>query len=337
MGQARRPRLNLARPWSGETYYGLPPLKPAPWKWMVSGYVYLAGLAGAAQVLAGIAQHLDPRRWRGMVRHARYLSAVGTAAGAVLLIADLRTPRRWYNMLRILRPTSPMSVGSYILSAFGAFSGITALGEMLRGRGRAGRLAEGAANLAQVPAAIAGAGAATYTASILAATSSPLWAAAPRHLGALFATSATAMAAAALSLGERWAGRRENSRRLDDVAAVATAAHLGVSFALQRRWRNAGVSRPIHGTPSKRLLVTGDVVLAGVVPLSAYAINRLGGNRMPAASVVGSLALIAGGYALRHGLMRAGMESAKRPASYFASAQPEHLPRRYRHRVGDGR
>src|SRR3546814_15451143 len=64
-------------------------------------------------------------------------------------LIDLRTPRRWYNMLRIFRPTSPMSFGSYILTAFGGFSALTLLGEFVEGRGRLGRAAEQAAEQAQ--------------------------------------------------------------------------------------------------------------------------------------------------------------------------------------------
>src|SRR3546814_3565955 len=63
------------------------------------------------------------------------------------------------------RPTSPMSFGSYILTAFGGFSALTLLGEFVDGRGRLGRAAEAAAEKAQAGAAVTGAAASTSTAA----------------------------------------------------------------------------------------------------------------------------------------------------------------------------
>ena len=37
---------------------------------------------------------------------------------ATLLIADLGRPERFLNMLRVFKPTSPLNIGSWVLSAF---------------------------------------------------------------------------------------------------------------------------------------------------------------------------------------------------------------------------
>ena len=50
--------------------------------------------------------------------------------GSALLIIDLHTPSRFYNMLRIFRPTSPMSIGSYVLTSFGALSACLAAAQL---------------------------------------------------------------------------------------------------------------------------------------------------------------------------------------------------------------
>lgn len=322
--------------YDGQTYYGQPGLKPAPWDWTVSGYIYLAGLGGAAQILAAIGQVCDRALYRGVIRNARFLATTSSAIGAALLIADLRTPRRWYNMLRILRPTSPMSIGTYILGAFGGFSGLTMLGEMVRGQGRFGRLVARAAEFCQFPAALTGAGAATYTASLMSATSTPYWAAVPRQLGASFATASVAAAAAALSLLERLAGRHESARRLDTVAVVATGAHLAASAAMHRRERAAGVAEEVSDTPAEWSVKTGDLLVAGALPLGAYALNRMTGGRSPALSILGSAAILAGGYIVRHGLLHAGRQSALRPRASFRFAQPRNLPSDHRPALRSG-
>ncbi len=312
--------------YAGQNYYDQPPLKPSPWDWTVSGYIYLAGMAGAAQTLALVGQQLDRGRYRGMVRNARYLASFNAVAGAVLLIIDLRTPHRWYNMMRIFRTTSPMSFGSYILTAFGGFSGLTAIGELLRGPGPAGRAAEALADIAQFGAAATGAGASTYTASVLSATSTPYWAAAPAHLGLAFGSSSVAVGAAALSLGERSAGRHETARRLDDVAALATAAHFVISRTAESRRRERGIPGDLKASREGAALEGAELVVAGLLPLAAYGINRFAGGRAPALSIIGSLVLIAGGFMLRHGTLKMGKRSAVHPRAQFRFAQPENLP-----------
>jgi protein NrfD len=147
------------REYRGPTYYGRPALKPSPWTWEVAAYIFLAGLGGSAQIIATAADLLGGRRMRSVVRHGRYLAAASAVLGAPLLISDLKTPRRWYNMLRIFRPASPMSIGSYILTTFGAASAVTAASDLLADRTQSGRIAK----VAQIPAALAGAGMSTYT------------------------------------------------------------------------------------------------------------------------------------------------------------------------------
>ena len=155
------------------TYYGRPVLKPSPYRWKVALYTFLGGLAGAAQVLATLADFIGRRRDRRMVRAGRLIAAsTGAVIGPALLVADLHTPQRWYNMLRIFRRTSPMSIGSYVLTAFGAFSSLALVPRL--------------GKVAQLPAAIAGAGMAIYTPALLASTATPLWYSAPEALGTEF-------------------------------------------------------------------------------------------------------------------------------------------------------
>jgi protein NrfD len=310
--------------WRGESYYGRPALKNPQWDWKVSGYIAVAGTAGGAQVLAWLGELRDRRAFRGARRTANLVALLGTAVGSALLIADLKTPRRFYNMLRILRPTSPMSLGTYILGAFGATSAVAALGELPAIRRRPAL--HGVLRLAEAGSALSGAGAATYTAALMSATSNPYWAAAPRALGAQFATSAVASGAAVLALGERAFGRARTADRLEAVAAIASLAHLGASRVAERRRRAVGVAEAVEEGQGLTELGAGDLVLGAAAPLAGYALNRALGGRAPAAAVAGSLAVLAAGWLMRDGTLNAGKRAARRPEAAFRMAQPSRLP-----------
>lgn len=56
-------------------------------------------------------------------RNSRLAALVAIALSAAALISDLGRPERFVNMLRTIKLTSPMSLGSWILSGFGAGAG----------------------------------------------------------------------------------------------------------------------------------------------------------------------------------------------------------------------
>jgi hypothetical protein len=101
---------------AGESsYYGQPVLKPPVWKpRYIASYFFLGGVAGTLSVLAAAATATG----RPALARAAKLTAVATVAGSAgTLIADLGRPQRFPNMLRVLKPSSPMSVGSWLLAA----------------------------------------------------------------------------------------------------------------------------------------------------------------------------------------------------------------------------
>ena len=113
--------------WDGRTYYGRPQLKPAPFiDTLVGSYVFLAGLSGAAQVLATVLDCSAVGGSEPIIRRGRLLSLLAPTVGTVCLIFDLHTPKRFYNMLRLVKATSPMSLGSWALVGFSGASMLTA-------------------------------------------------------------------------------------------------------------------------------------------------------------------------------------------------------------------
>jgi formate-dependent nitrite reductase membrane component NrfD len=284
--------------YSGQSYYGRPAVKASPYGWKVALYTVLGGLAGAAQVIATLADLAAPRRNRSLVKAGRLIAAFnGVVAGPALLIADLHTPQRWYNMLRIFRRTSPMSIGSYVLSAFGGFSALSLVPKIDR--------------VAQVPAAIAGAGMASYTPALLATTATPLWSAAPRTLGGEFATAAFASGAAALMFCS-------SEKALESAACVATLAYGAAAYAARREHERQRVDGPLRHGKWAGVHKAG-LALSVALPLACFAMNSVLG-RSRERSVLGAAGILAGAFLSRWALFEGGNESARSAPDYLRLA-----------------
>ena len=319
-------------------------MKAAPFNhWLVGTYIFLAGLSGGSMLLATLLDVAGPRRTasertasgnsasgrdgprrvRRAVGRGRYLSMLAPTVGAALLVCDLHTPRRFYNMLRVFKTTSPMSVGSWLLVSFGALSGATTFAHWMSGHIPGFRWMAGLARVTQVPAAAAGAGIATYTASLLSATSTPLWAAAPAATGVRFGASSVASAAAALSLTEPAHGRTR--RDLDLIAVAALALELAAIRATEKRYRETGIegaTQKLSGDMDKTI-GTG---LGILLPLGLHVASRVLGSRFALLSRVASLATLVGGATMRIAFLASGDDSAQDPSISLRFAQPRNLP-----------
>ncbi len=309
--------------WDGPTYYGRPQLKSAPFEnWIVGGYIFLAGVSGSAMLISGLAEAMAGRRAAGTARHGRYLSLLAPTIGAALLVYDLHTPKRFYNMLRIAKKTSPMSIGTWILMAFSGAAFVSAGAQF--GADQLGRAPwlRWMARAAHFPAAIAGAGLSTYTAGLLSATSTPLWAAAPRSLATRFGASSVAAGAAALRLFER---SPRNRRSLDKIALAALSAEFAASAVSHATYRQRGVEEALDG--GWGWVETLGVNAAGVMlPMAvhtvALAFGRRGARR---AGDVASGAILLGSLLLRVAIMAEGDRSADDPSISFRFSQPRNL------------
>ena len=309
--------------WNGPTYYGRPQLKSAPFQnWVVGGYIFLAAVSGSAMLLSGVAEAVAGTRAPGWARPGRNVSLGAPTIGAALLVYDLHTPKRFYNMLRIAKKTSPMSIGTWILTAFSGAAFTSAGAQFLADRrGRAPWLRR-IARAAHVPAAIAGAGLSTYTASLLASTSTPLWAAAPKSMAVRFGASSVAGGAAALRLFERSPGNRIS---LDKIALAALTAEFAASAVSHETYRRRGVEEALDG--GWGWVETLGVNAAGVMlPMAAHtaalAFGRRGARRQ---GDIASAAILLGSLLLRVAIMSAGDRSADNPAISFRFSQPSNL------------
>jgi hypothetical protein len=287
---------------SFESYYGRPILKPPPWEDDIAYYFFLGGLSAGASLLAAGA---DLTR-RPALRRGTRVSAVGAlVVGSFFLIRDLGRPERFLNMLRVFKPTSPMSVGTWILAAYGPAIGTAAVSEVqpawLR-RTLAGRMIDGLARPAGLSAAALAPAVASYTAVLLSQTAVPAWNEAHEELPFIF-TGSSAASAGGLGMIVAPVAEAGPARRL---AVYGAAAELLASRRLESR--RSIVDEVFHtgaaGTQlrwAKRLTAAG---AAGAVLL---------GRRSRVAAVVSGAALLAGGFFERLGLLNAGRQSTVDP------------------------
>ena len=148
-GGRKRERGSMVPPAEFTSYYGRPILKKPTWKSPdVPVYLWVGGIAGTS---AGVAALSDATGRPTLRRGARLVAAAGALVGTVALIHDLGRPERFLNMLRVIRPTSPLSIGSWILAPFAAFASAAAASEVTCIAPRLGRLAGWGAALAGPP------------------------------------------------------------------------------------------------------------------------------------------------------------------------------------------
>jgi formate-dependent nitrite reductase membrane component NrfD len=282
-----------------EGYYGRPIVKPPAWTDLIPTYFFAGGLAGTAATIAFAERTARNDR---LARTMLFGAAAGCAVSAFCLIADLKKPERFINMLRVVKPTSPMSIGVYIFSAFSG-SVFIAAGSEVTGIARpAGRFFEALAGLIGPVMSV-------YTSVLVGNTVMPAWHLPRATLPALFAaTSASSAGAWGMLFGPARASG--SARRL---AVLGGTAMVG---ALQAVYHELG---PVQVEPytkgeagalarTARVLNVGGIVCATLAKKS----DTLG-------RIAGAL-LLAGGLAERFAVYRAGCASAADP-KYTIEAQ----------------
>jgi hypothetical protein len=286
------------------SYYGRPILKRPVWKWYIPAYFFTGGLSGASATLALGGQLTGNRSLR---RTSRIVSLAGIAASTFFLVVDLGRPSRFHHMLRVARPTSPMSMGSWLLALFGPATGAAAVSEM-------SGLLPAVGDAAGVVAGILGPGVATYTGVLVADSAIPAWHEARDHLPLLFAGGAAA-SAGGVALQFLSGDAAEPARRL---AITGAQVELGASRAMEQRLGPVG--EPYEVGPAGRIgKAATQLTTAGVLALG------FGKKRTWLARVGGAL-VTAGAAAERFAVFQAGIQSAADP-KYVVATQRERLAR----------
>jgi hypothetical protein len=288
------------------SYYGQPVIKGPIWhEPHMPVYLYLGGLSGAASMMAAAATLSGHDR---LGRTARIAAALGAVGGAGFLIAELGRPERFLNMLRVFKPTSPMSMGSWLLAAHGGLTSIAAGSEVTN-------LLPAAGDAAALTGLVTGPLMSTYTAVLLADTAVPAWHEGHRELPFLFAGSALASAGAAVMLGTPPA--QAGPARAATVLGAAVETVAGV--VIERRLGLVG--EPYGRGRAGRLMSAARVLTAGGGLLAAVA------GRSRVLGAMSGLAVTAGSLCVRFGALAAGRASAADP-KYTVVPQRERAERR---------
>jgi formate-dependent nitrite reductase membrane component NrfD len=275
------------------SYYGKPILNEPTWEPLdIAGYLFLGGLAGASSVLAAGAELTGQP---ALARVGKAGALVAISGSLVALVHDLGRPSRFLNMLRVFKPSSPMSVGSWILSVYGppaGVAGLTALTGRFPGIGR----------VATVTAGLVGPAVAAYTGVLISDTAVPTWHAGYRELPFVFVGSA---ASAAGGLGMIGAP-------LAEAGPARRTAMLGAALevvATKRMERRMGmVAEPLRtGTAGQLMRAAEILTVTGAV------VGGVLGRRSRTAAVLGGLASLAGSACTRFGIFHAGVASARDP------------------------
>lgn len=336
-----------------DSYYGHNVVKPVPWEAPIPIYLFTGGLAAGSQLLAAGAYVTGNAPLR---RVTRLTSGVATAVSGAALVVDLGRPERFYNMLRVAKLSSPMSVGTWIFSAFAGgavpLAGLETLrllprknsgsSASLMGRAeeaaarvggvrrgavaprRAGVLGfiEDALELVEAPSAALGGLAAgplaTYTAVLLSNTATPTWAESRHHLPFVFAGSASAAASGNAMVWTPVA----HAGPARALALIGSSVDLVALNRLEKHLDAHGVGEPLHhGTAGKLNKASLALNVAGFVGTALFA------RRSRVASVLSGACFVAGSVCTRFAVFEAGMESAKDP-KYTMAPQRRRLDER---------
>jgi hypothetical protein len=287
------------------SYYGRPIIKAPIWEPAIPWYFFLGGLAGASAALGFGARVTGNER---LARNATFAGAAAIGVSPILLTADLGRPERFYNMFRLMKITSPMSVGTWVLGASGTALGIAGGCEALGILPRVKLAAQTAAGLLGLPLT-------TYTAALVANTAVPVWHEARRELPFVFAGSAAASAgaAAAITTPPAQAGA---ARRL---AVAGALLELAATKAMERRLGQ------LLGEPYRQGAAGRFASLAKGCSVAGAALVALTGRSRAGSAVSGGL-LLAGSLFERLAVYRAGAQSAADP-KYTVVPQRERAAR----------
>ena len=308
-----------------EGYYGVPMLKRPLWHWHIALYFFFEGVSAGAFLMASLADLFGGGRFKRLSHAGYYVSLFAIIPCPPLLIADLGVPSKFYHMLRIFKPSSPMNLGAWSLTAYSIPVQMIALRHLAADTDLLPKaiskwllrlVPERLAGILGIPSGLL---MVAYPGVLLSTTSTPVWSR-TRLLGALFSSSSIVTGAAATSLALALTGGDHGEattklQKIERFASMCEGAAL-VGYLLT----TGKAARPLlRGRYLWHTLLAGASVAAHLLLPVEPARKR---KRGVMATVLRSALTLAGGLALKWAIVYAGRKSAEDPQAARDATRP---------------
>jgi formate-dependent nitrite reductase membrane component NrfD len=285
----------------------------AHWTWLVYLEMSVAGVAAGAYVAATLLE-LSGRGRSPAARAAHMIAFPLMAVAGVLLIVDLSRPERFWHMivqserfLPMLKPWSPMSLGSWLLLLFSGVAFVSFVDALIArrvfrlGGWRDDRtLHGGPLGIAwSVIGAVLALGVGIYSAVLMTTSTLPGWS----HLSvvpAVYVATALITGVAAVVLVQALRGQLDADMLSLDRAnlwLIGWWLVMVVVFLLTLMGRR---DASVYLDDVSLVAILAAIVLAGILPLVLHAIRSIG---LSSRLAVSSVLVLVGGFLLRYGIV----------------------------------
>jgi Ni/Fe-hydrogenase subunit HybB-like protein len=184
-----------SRPPTTASGYATGPVTKAPdWHGLVVLDVLFNNLTTGLFLVAALAELAAPEAFTAVAKAAYPVALVLLLADLLCLVLDLGDPLRFHHMLRVFKPNSPMSLGTWCLTAYSFPLTVAAALSLLP---EGGTTLEGARRTALVLGLLPALGAAVYKGVLFSTSAQPGWRDA-RWLGGYLTNSALLLGCAEL-------------------------------------------------------------------------------------------------------------------------------------------
>jgi len=125
--QATRKPTPASSPYAGQTITKLP-----NWSGLTAWDIWFNNLSIGVFLVAAAGALVAPAHFAPLTKYAYPLALLLLVVDLALLVGDLGDPARFHHMLRVFKPSSPMSFGTWTLSAYGLLLGIASVVAVLK-------------------------------------------------------------------------------------------------------------------------------------------------------------------------------------------------------------
>jgi hypothetical protein len=168
--------------------------KAPNWHGLVALDMLFNNLTTGIFLVAALGELVAPGNFGALARAAYPIALLLLTADLVCLVLDLGDPSRFHHMLRVWKPSSPMSLGTWCLTAYAVPLTVLSALSLLPGEGVG---VEGIRRLILIVGLVPALGAAVYKGILFNTTAQPGWSTA-RWLGSYLSNSALVLGAAGL-------------------------------------------------------------------------------------------------------------------------------------------